>query len=234
MLEVCHAKHEPYNLVLLDWKMPEMDGLDVAKEIRKRYDNETTVIILTAYNWDEIMDEARQAGVDSFLSKPLFTSNVIDEFTRISRRNHADTGETSRRTNLSGRHVLLAEDFIVNAEIVRELMAIRGAEVDHAENGKAAVQMFEESGPDYYDAILMDVSMPEMDGLEATKVIRSLPRPDAQTIPIIAMTANAFDEDVQRSLQAGMNAHLSKPVEPDHLYKTLEELIWERDHRAGS
>ena len=229
MLEVCHAKHEPYNLVLLDWKMPEMDGVEVAAEIRKLYDNETTVIILTAYNWDEIMDEALHIGVDSFLAKPLFASNVIDEFLRIARRNSMSINNENRRADLSGKRILLAEDFLVNAEIVKELMALQGAEVEHAENGKIAVSMFEQSEPDHYDAILMDIRMPEMDGLEATKTIRLLPRPDAKTVPIIAMTANAFDEDVQRSLQAGMNAHLSKPVEADSLYKVLEELIWLRE-----
>ena len=234
MLEICHAKHEPYNLVLLDWKMPEMDGIDVAKEIRKRYNNETTVIILTAYNWDEIMDEALHIGVDSFLAKPLFASSVIDEFLRIARRNSMSTGNEKRRASLEGRNILLAEDFIINAEIVKELMDIRGAKVEHAENGRIVVEMFENSVPDYYDAILMDVRMPEMDGLEATKAIRALKRPDAKTIPIVAMTANAFDEDVQRSLQAGMNAHLSKPVESEHLYKTLEELIWEKDQQQKS
>ena len=137
-----------------------------------------------------------------------------------------------RRADLTGRRILLAEDFIINAEIVKELMAIRGAEVDHAENGKIALEMFKDSEPGHYDAILMDVRMPEMDGLEATKAIRALPRPDAKTVPIIAMTANAFDEDVQRSLQAGMNAHLSKPVESNNLYKTLEQLIWENNHRS--
>ena len=231
MLEICHAKHQPYNLVLLDWKMPEMDGIDVAKEIRKRYSNETTVIILTAYNWDEIMDEALHIGVDSFLAKPLFASNVIDEFMRIARRNSMTITNEKRRANLDGRKILLAEDFIINAEIVKELMGIRGAEVEHAENGRIAVEMFEKSEPDYYDAILMDVRMPEMDGLEATKAIRDLNRPDAKAVPIVAMTANAFDEDVQRSLQAGMNAHLSKPVESEHLYKTLEELIWEKEQK---
>ena len=234
MLEVCHAKHEPYNLVLLDWKMPDMDGVETAKEIRKRYDNETTVIILTAYNWDEIMDEALHIGVDSFLAKPLFASSVVDEFMRIARRNSMSALNEKRRADLKGRRILLAEDFIINAEIVKELMDLKGASVDHAENGKIAVEMFEKSEPGYYDAILMDVRMPEMDGLEATRAIRALQRPDAKTVPIVAMTANAFDEDVQRSLQAGMNAHLSKPVESEHLYKTLEELIWEKNNRTES
>ena len=232
MLEVCHAKHNPYNLVLLDWKMPEMDGVETAKEIRKRYDNETTVIILTAYNWDEIMDEALHIGVDSFLAKPLFASSVIDEFMRIARRNSMSVLNEKRRADLKNRRILLAEDFIINAEIVKELMALKGASVEHAENGRIAKEMFEKSEPGYYDAILMDVRMPEMDGLEATKAIRALQRPDAKTIPIVAMTANAFDEDVQRSLQAGMDAHLSKPVEAEHLYRTLEELIWEKNNKT--
>ena len=233
MLEVRHTKHEPYNLVLLDWKMPEMDGLDVAKEIRKRYNKETTVIILTAFNWDEIMDEALHAGVDSFLAKPLFASNVVDEFERIARKNNMSLSKEKRRAELTGRRILLAEDIMINAEIMKQIIQMRGAEIDHAENGRIALQMFEQSAFGYYDAILMDVRMPEMDGLEATAAIRALDRSDAAFIPIIAMTANAFDEDVQRSLQVGMNAHLSKPVEQERLYETLEELIWEADEKKN-
>ena len=232
MLEVQHAKHEPYSLVLLDWKMPEMDGLEVAKEIRRRYDKETTVIILTSFNWDEIMDEALHIGVDSFLSKPLFASNVIDEFERIARKNNMSLYKEKQRAELKGRHILMAEDVMINAEIMKELIAMREAEIDHADNGRIAVEMFESSPVGFYDAVLMDVRMPEMDGLEATAAIRALERPDAKTVPIIAMTANAFDEDVQRSLQVGMNAHLSKPVEPEHLYQTLEELIWEANENC--
>ena len=132
---------------------------------------------------------------------------------------------------LKGKHILLAEDILINAEIVKELLQAKGAEIDHAENGKIAVEMFSESESGHYDAVLMDVRMPEMDGLEAVTVIRGLDRPDARVVPIIAMTANAFDEDVQNSLQVGMNAHLSKPVDPEHLYQTLEELIWENENR---
>lgn len=233
MLELQHTKQEPYNLVLLDWRMPDMDGIEVARAIRKLYDRETTVIILTSFNWDEIMDEALHVGVDSFLAKPLFASNVIEEFERIARKNNMLFFKEKQRADLEGRHILLAEDVIINAEIMQELLHIRGMKIDHAENGKVVLEMFRESAPDYYDAVLMDVRMPEMDGLEATAAIRALERPDAKTVPIIAMTANAFDEDVQRSLQVGMNAHLSKPVEPERLYQTLEELIWEAGHRNG-
>ena len=159
MIEVQYAKKSPYNLVFMDWSMPGMNGLEASAEIRKRYNSDTTVVVLTAYNWDDIQEEAHRVGVDNFLSKPLFAS----------------------------------------------------------------------SEPGTYAAILMDVRMPEMDGLEATAAIRALDREDAKKIPIIAMTANAFDEDVQRSLQAGMNAHLSKPVEPDRLYQVLGELIFEAE-----
>ena len=230
MLRVQHTKHNPYNLVLMDWMMRSMDGIEAAKRIRKQFDNKTTVIILTSYNWDEIMDAALAVGVDGFLSKPIFASNVINEFVRIARKNNIYLLREKRRVELKGKRILMAEDVLINAEIMKQLIMMRNAEIDHAENGKIAVQMFSDSEPGYYDAILMDVRMPEMDGLEATAAIRALDRPDAQRVPIIAMTANAFDEDVQRSLQVGMNAHLSKPVETDHLYRTLEELIWENEN----
>ena len=233
MLEVAHTKQEPYNLVLLDWKMPEMDGLEVAKEIRKRYDNETTVIILTSFNWDEIMDEALHCGVDSFLSKPLFASNVVDEFERIARKNNMSLVKERKRSSLEGKRILIAEDMQINAEIMKEVLSIKETITEVASNGKIALEKFESSSEFYYDAILMDVRMPEMDGLEATSAIRALSRKDASIVPIIAMTANAFDEDVQRSLQVGMNAHLSKPVEPERLYQSLEELIWEYEEKKG-
>ena len=227
MLEIQHTKHDPYNLVLLDWKMPDMDGVETARRIRELYNNETTVITLTSFNWDEIIDEALHVGVDSFLAKPLFASNVIDEFDRIARKNNMAMYHERQRADLNGRHILLAEDMIINAEIMKQILTIKGMEVDHAENGQIVLDMFAKSEPGYYDAILMDVRMPELDGLAATERIRHLDRDDAKDIPIIAMTANAFDEDVQRSLQVGMNAHLSKPVEADRLYQTMEELIWE-------
>ncbi len=129
--------------------------------------------------------------------------------------------------DLKDKNILMAEDVIINAEIMKELIRLKGANIEHAKNGKIALEMFEKSPLGHFDAVLMDVRMPEMDGLEATSKIRALDREDAKIVPIIAMTANAFDEDVQRSLQVGMNAHLSKPVETQRLYQTLEELIWE-------
>ena len=225
MVKVRHGRREDYDLILVDWKMPEMDGIETTRQIREIVGYHTPIIILTSYNWDEIVDDARDAGVDTFVSKPLFAGNVIDEFKEAFRKKN-ETKE-AKKTDLSGKRILLAEDVSVNAEIMAMVLEMKNIISDTAENGKVAVEKFESSPIGYYDAILMDMRMPEMDGLEATKAIRSLDREDAKTIPIIALTANAFDEDVQRSLQAGMNAHLSKPVEPDVLFKTLEELIRE-------
>jgi len=224
MLALAHARMEAYNLVLVDLKMPGQDGVEVTRRIRAQYSDESTIIILTAYSWDDIMEDALEAGVDSFIAKPLFASNVLDEFKQaIGRR--LETRREVHKAELAGRRVLLAEDIEINADIMMDLLSLREIEADHAENGQIAVEMFRQSAVGEYSAILMDVRMPVMNGLEATKAIRSLDRADAKEIPIIALTANAFDEDVQRSLQAGMNAHLSKPVEPEHLFETLEQLI---------
>ena len=223
MVKMRHARREDYNLILVDWKMPEMDGLETTRRIRAIVGKETPIIILTSYSWEEIEEEARAAGVDTFAAKPLFAGTVMDEFRAAFRRkNAALVRETA---DLKGRRVLLAEDVSVNAEIMMMVLSMREMEADHAENGRIAVDMFESHEPGYYDAILMDMRMPEMDGLEATRAIRASGRPDAGTVPIIALTANAFDEDVQRSMQAGLNAHLSKPVEPETLFETLESLV---------
>ena len=222
-VRVRHGRREDYNLVLVDWKMPEMDGIETTRQIRKIVGNDTPIIILTSYNFDEIVDEAREAGVDTFVPKPLFAGTVMDEFAEAFRRKN--TATEMNTADLKGRRVLLAEDMSVNAEIIMMVLMMREMKVELAENGRIAVDMFEKHEPGYYDAILMDMRMPEMDGLEATRTIRSLEREDAKGIPIIALTANAFDEDVQQSMQAGLNAHLSKPVEPAALFETLENLI---------
>ncbi len=223
MVKMRHARREDYNLILVDWKMPEMDGIETTKQIRAIVGNHTPIIILTSYNWEDIEEEARSAGVDTFAAKPLFAGTVMDEFREAFRRKNEQL--VKETADLKGRRVLLAEDVAVNAEIMMMVLSMREMEVDHAENGRIAVEMFTSHEPGYYDAILMDLRMPEMDGLEATRRIRAMDRSDAAAIPIIALTANAFDEDVQRSMQAGLNAHLSKPVEPELLFETLENLI---------
>ena len=234
MVKLRHARRDPYRLILVDWQMPEMDGIETTRRIRAAIGQESAIIILTAYQWDEVYDEAVSAGVDSFLPKPLFASSIIEEFREaLARKNLLHPGPV-RRADLKGRRILLAEDISVNAEIMVMVLQMREMEVDLAGNGRIAVEKFAASPEGYYDAILMDMRMPEMDGLEATARIRAMDRPDARSVPIIALTANAFDEDVQRSLQAGMNAHLSKPVEPAAIYETLESLIPVPESDAGS
>jgi CheY-like chemotaxis protein len=225
MVKLRHARREPYNLILVDWKMPEMDGVETTRRIREITGGESAIVILTAYRWDDVLEEATQAGVDSFLSKPLFASNVLDEFENAVKRKGVDILKREKKAMLEGRRVLLAEDVEINADIMKMVLQSRKMEVDLAENGKIALEKFTQSPVGYYDAILMDMRMPEMDGLTATREIRKLDRPDAKDIPVIALTANAFDEDVQRSLQAGLNAHLTKPVQPEVLFETLENLI---------
>jgi signal transduction histidine kinase/CheY-like chemotaxis protein len=220
-----HARRDPYNLILVDWKMPEMDGVETTRKMREIIGHESAIIILTAYRWDDVLEEALASGVDSFLPKPLFASSVMEEFRSATRRKGVSSDKTKKKADLTGRHILLAEDVEINAEIMMMVLHSRQMEAELAANGRIAVEMFASRGEGYYDAILMDMRMPEMDGLEATRRIRAMDRKDAKEIPIIALTANAFDEDVQRSLQAGLNAHLSKPVQPEALFETLESLI---------
>lgn len=220
-----HARMEPYDLILVDWKMPEMDGVETTRRMREIGGSESAIIILTAYKWDDVLEEALQAGVDGFLAKPLFAAAVLEEFKSALRRKGGDGKQKIVKADLAGRRVLLAEDVEINAEIMMMVLQMRQVESELTTNGRLAVEAFASHPAGYYDAILMDMRMPEMDGLEATRTIRAMDRADAKTIPIIAMTANAFDEDVQRSLQAGLNAHLSKPVQPELLYETLENLI---------
>jgi len=218
------ARHESYNIMLIDLRMPDEDGIEVTRQVRQIVGNDSAIIILTSYSWDDILEEAMTAGVDRFMSKPLFASNVVNEFNQaLEQKNLAEP--VKQLADLEGRKILMAEDMPVNAEIMMMVLSMRGMEVEHAPDGQEAVDAFTKSPQGYFDAILMDIRMPIMDGLKATENIRALDRDDAKKVPIIALTANAFDEDVQRSLQAGMNAHLSKPVEPEHLFKTLAELI---------
>ena len=223
MAKVRHARREPYDLILVDWKMPEMDGVETTHQIRTSLGEDTPIIILTSYNWEDIMEEATDAGVDTFVAKPLFAGSVMDEFKAAFNRKNLELDRPE--VDLAGKRILLAEDMMVNAEILMMMLTAENISVEHAENGQIAVDMFADHEPGYYDAILMDLRMPVMDGLTATRAIRAMEHEDARSIPIIALTANAFDEDVQRSMQAGLNAHLSKPIEAGILFGTLRSLI---------
>lgn len=221
MIRLNHARRQDYNLILVDCAMPGKDGAELIHEIRALLKDTATVIILTIAGGGTI-----PTGADAFMAKPIDGDAVLREYHNVLARRQPE--ETQSEAILDGRRILVAEDMSVNAEIVKQLLSMNFMEVDHAENGKEAVEMFQKSEEGHYDAILMDVRMPVMDGLAATEAIRASARSDAKTVPIIAMTSNYFDEDVQRSLKAGMDAHLEKPVEPEQIYRTLAELIRKR------
>ena len=219
----CHAAGHDYDLILIDWKMPEMDGIETARCIRRVVGPEVTILILTAYDWTGIEQKAREAGVDSFMRKPLFASSVLQAYSEA--KAHREPAAVKRCYDFSGRRILLVEDNEINAEIAQSLLEMVHCTVDIAQNGVEAIQAFIQAKPGSYAAILMDIRMPVMDGLEATRAIRAIKRADAAGIPIVAMSANAFDEDVKKSLASGMDAHLSKPIEVDILYATLDQLL---------
>ena len=230
-MEVQHARKQPYNIVLMDWNMPGMNGMETSIEILKLYDKESIVVAMTAYSWEDIREQARAVGVEDCIEKPLYAASIIENLERIAHRSNMAIFIENKKARLECRRILLAEDVQINAEIMMDMLEMENIKVDHAENGKLAVELFEKSTSGIYSAILMDVRMPQMDGLEAARTIRAMDREDAKRIPIIALTANAFDEDVQLSLQAGMNAHLNKPVEADHLIRILGELIYEAEQK---
>ena len=214
-------RHTCYNIALVDWKMPDMDGVETARSIRRIVGPDTLVIIMSAYDWTEIEARAREVGVDFFISKPIFQSVVQDVLLKATRRRQSADTLPVQKEDFAGRRILLVEDNEINMEIARTLLEFRNASVDGACNGQQAVEMFRSSPQNHYDAVLMDVRMPVMDGIAATQAIRGLDRADAATVPILAMTANAFAEDIERSRKAGMNEHLAKPIEPETLYARL-------------
>ena len=218
-------KNASYDVILIDWKMPEMNGVETAREIRKIVGEEVTIIIMTAYDWASIEQEARRAGVNLLISKPLFKKSLTSAFQKVyMERDLSQTKKQPAEYDFTGKTILLVEDHVLNVEVAKQLLTNKGAKVEVAENGLAAIEMFATSQGDY-DAILMDIRMPVMNGLTAAKSIRQLKKKTAKTVPIIAMSANAFDEDVEKSKAAGMNAHLAKPIEPQQLYETLQEFM---------
>ncbi len=203
---------KPFDLVLLDWKMPEMDGVETAKRIRAIVGKAMPIMVLTSYSFDEIEEEAKTAGIDLFLPKPFFVSNFRRAVRQLRENRPEKDANAGENLSIKGLRVLAAEDNEINAEILQELLDIEGVECDLAVNGKEALEMFESSGRGRYDMIFMDIQMPVMNGYEAARAIRACKHPDAKKIPILAMTANAFDDDVKAALDSGMNAHLAKPI----------------------
>ena len=230
-VERCYARHETnsdYFAVILDWKMPEMDGIATARKIRERVGEDVTIIILTSFDFSEIEEEARAAGVDAFMAKPLFRSRLtatLRQFTSGKKEENARNYlEDFAKENYAGKRILLVEDNELNREIATEIIGMTGVTIDSAENGKIAVEKVMEAPEKWYDLIFMDIQMPIMNGYEATAAIRALAGSRGK-VPIIAMTANAFAEDVQLAKNTGMNEHIAKPLDLNKLNDVLKQWL---------
>lgn len=223
----CREENRNYHIVLLDWKMPDMDGIETARQLRKEIGDHSPILLISAYDWSELEEEAKEAGIDGFLPKPLFRSTLYYGLSRFL-PSSSEYVEVKREAlpDFSGKRILLAEDNDLNWEIASELLASYGFLSERAENGMVCVRKFKDNPPGSYDLILMDLRMPVMNGYEATQAIRRTDgRPDAASIPIIAMTADAFSEDIRQCLECGMNAHIAKPLDMRELIRLLQKYL---------
>lgn len=225
-----HRDGNSFHSYIIDLLMPQMDGIETVRRIRRVIGDEIPIIVMTAYDWTDIEEEAREAGVTAFCSKPMFMSDLRSVLVKAN-RSESKTSDLSKevKPNFNGRRVLIVEDNELNREISVEIMESNGFTTENASDGSIAVEMVRNSAEGYYDLILMDIQMPVMDGYEATRIIRELPRKDVTNIPIIAMTANAFEEDRKRALENGMNAHISKPLNIETLISVLRQLLLGRE-----
>ncbi len=215
---------DDYDVCLIDWQMPDMDGVETARRIRREVGPDTLIIIISAYDWSPIEREAREAGVNAFINKPFFASTLHDTLLSITRHApaKAEVSVPNRREyDFSGRRILLVEDNEFNREVAKEFLEMTGAAVECAGDGREALEKFTSSEPGHYALILMDVQMPVMSGYEATRAIRASDHAEAETIHILAMTANAFSEDIAAAVAAGMNGHLAKPIDVAALYRLI-------------
>ena len=227
-----HKAGRDYHVCLIDWKMPDMDGIEVTERIREIVGGEVPIVIISAYDWSEIEMPARAAGADAFISKPLFRSRLDVTLRDVVAGEKPKSGGNVLNEyvekDYSDKRILLVEDNELNREISVEILGMTGAQIETAEDGRQALACFESHAPGYYDLIFMDIQMPVMDGLQATRAIRQLRRADALTIPIVAMSANAFTEDMESSKRAGMNDHISKPVSLPKLLGVMENYLGTR------
>ncbi|MDE7243786.1 MAG: response regulator [Oscillospiraceae bacterium] len=228
MMQAAHGESRPYNLILLDWQMPGLNGLETARLIRKTYSDKIPILLLTAYDWSDIEQEAMEIGVNHFMPKPFFISTFKEAIQRVMGSEKKASAQEPSGEAIRGKHVLVVDDIEVNRIILIKILGTMGAVCDTAENGQEAVDKFEASQPGGYDLILMDVQMPVMDGYTATRTIRGGGRPDAKTVPIIAMTANAFVDDVRDAIESGMDTHIAKPVQIDKLKSTICHVLESR------
>lgn len=226
MITERYKKFNEYQIILLDWKLPGIDGIETARQIRKQLGDDVPILLISAYDWSEIESDAREAGINGFISKPLFKSTLYYGLKQymVDDNNSASENITDNKSDFKGAKVLVAEDNELNWEIAYELLSELGLDMEHAEDGKICCDKFKASSEGYYSAILMDIRMPVMNGYEATETIRALNRSDSD-IPIIAMTADAFSEDIKKCLESGMNAHIAKPIDIKEVARLLDKYL---------
>ena len=225
MIRTAREQGKPYDLMLLDWKMPGLDGLETARVIRQNYPEKIPILLFTAYDWVDIEHEAMEVGIEHFLPKPFFMSNFKDTIQRMLGSEKKSALLDSETGVVAGRRILVVDDIDVNRMILMKILSTMGAVCEEAENGQTAVDKFQASADGWYDLILMDIQMPILDGYEATRAIRASGHPSAQSVAIIAMTANAFVDDIRDALASGMDGHVSKPVVVEQLKHTIREVF---------
>ena len=213
MIRQRHQSGRDYDIVIVDWKMPEVDGVETIKRIRSEIETSIPILLISAYDWSDIEDKAKEAGANGFVSKPLFRSTLYDKINDLIGKESRSQEPEDDYSDLQGLHILVAEDNDINWEIISAMLSMFGITTDRAENGRICVDMVQAAEKGKYELVFMDVQMPEMNGLDATRAIRQLADPDAASIPIVAMTADAFSENVTECMNAGMNGHIAKPVD---------------------
>ena len=224
MIEHRHLSGRDYGIIIIDWKMPETDGIETIRRIRSEMDKDTPILLVSAYDWSDIEDKAKEAGANGFVCKPLFRSTLYDKINDLIGKERRSAEPEDDYSDLQGMNILVAEDNDINWEIISAMLTMFGITADRAENGRICVERIQSADPGRYDLIFMDVQMPEMNGLDATRAIRSLEDPGAATIPIVAMTADAFSENIAECLNAGMNGHIAKPVDIKLVIKEIRRI----------
>jgi CheY-like chemotaxis protein/anti-sigma regulatory factor (Ser/Thr protein kinase) len=232
---VLRAKHsgevgEKFGLYVIDWKLPDLGGLEVVRQIRKIVGDKPVIILMTAYDWVSVKDEALEAGVNAFCNKPVFRSELHQTLLntigrQLQKEKQCDKNISDDISDLEGKKILLVDDIDVNREIGTAILEMSGFEVETAINGEDAVEILKNKGAGYFDVVLMDVQMPVMNGYEATAAIRQLKNKKLANVPILAMTANAFDEDIKAAFAAGMNGHIAKPIDIPKLMEELKRVL---------
>ena len=229
MISERHKSGNAYGVIILDWRMPDMNGIETVRRIRAEIDEKVPILLMSAYDRSEIEDEAKNAGANGFIGKPLFRSSLYDKISHVLGKEIKTAEPEDDYSELEGIHVLVAEDNDINWEIIQAILGMYGITSDRAENGRICVEMMEKAEEDSYTLIFMDVQMPEMNGLDATRAIRKLDNPWAASIPIIAMTADAFSENVTECLNAGMDGHIAKPVDVKLVIKEILKIVERKD-----